>query len=599
MTVSYGNGTLPKGSSGGWGLLPADEARLSTLENIQYEYEVFTSIASGTSATIAFPAGSALVVGEYAGQNAIVTVLDASGRPIDQAAKTAAGAVITSTLNAGGTYTLSGTPSAYPVGLVYQLRCSAKDAGNIPLASIIDATQVEGTMAKQDANAVAITGGTASLSSLTLSSGTADGILYLNGSKAATSGSALRFDGTTFGLWESATGNNNRLLVAQNAGIATYNQTYSAASTNAHAWQIGGSEVSRLTLTGFGVGTNNPITKIDARGSSGLGIQFIETTTGNTNRIQLGATSGVSYINADAGVGTTALAFQVATSERMRLDLSGNLGIGNSSPVYKLVVSNAGAQGFEFDPATGITQVFNRNTSAYGEWLQYASQIRFFTGASPTEKIRIDASGNLGVGTNSPGNRLHVNGAGDVARFSNGTQNGYLALDSGGFSLLTGAAQTGNGIYASATTNNVQLFTNSTAKVTLDSTGNLGIGATPNTSKVVAAGVIESTSGGFKFPDGTTQTTAATGGGGGGVTVKTSTITVSSATYYQYTTSIVDATVSAASHINAWLAPNTDWDGDDLIGYDVILTPQSGTIDVCISAPGPIVGTFTLKYFVA
>jgi hypothetical protein len=45
-----------------------------------------------------------------------------------------------------------------------------------------------------------------------------------------------------------------------------------------------------------------------------------------------------------------------------------------------------------------------------------------------------------------------------------------------------------------------------------DSSGNLLVGTTTNTnsSKVVAAGVIESTSGGVRFPDGTTQTTAVT-----------------------------------------------------------------------------------------
>ena len=43
-----------------------------------------------------------------------------------------------------------------------------------------------------------------------------------------------------------------------------------------------------------------------------------------------------------------------------------------------------------------------------------------------------------------------------------------------------------------------------------DSSGNLLVGTTTNTnsSKVVAAGVIESTTGGVRFPDGTTQTTA-------------------------------------------------------------------------------------------
>jgi hypothetical protein len=41
--------------------------------------------------------------------------------------------------------------------------------------------------------------------------------------------------------------------------------------------------------------------------------------------------------------------------------------------------------------------------------------------------------------------------------------------------------------------------------------GNVGVGTTSGTSKVTAAGVIESTTGGFKFPDGTTQTTSSVG----------------------------------------------------------------------------------------
>src|SRR5947209_17419505 len=41
--------------------------------------------------------------------------------------------------------------------------------------------------------------------------------------------------------------------------------------------------------------------------------------------------------------------------------------------------------------------------------------------------------------------------------------------------------------------------------------GNVGIGTLTANSKLTVAGVIETTTGGIKFPDGTTQATAATG----------------------------------------------------------------------------------------
>jgi hypothetical protein len=58
-----------------------------------------------------------------------------------------------------------------------------------------------------------------------------------------------------------------------------------------------------------------------------------------------------------------------------------------------------------------------------------------------------------------------------------------------------------------------------TEKVRIAYNGYLGVGTSTPTQRLEVAGTIYSTSGGFKFPDGTTQTTAATGGGGsGGIT---------------------------------------------------------------------------------
>ena len=47
--------------------------------------------------------------------------------------------------------------------------------------------------------------------------------------------------------------------------------------------------------------------------------------------------------------------------------------------------------------------------------------------------------------------------------------------------------------------------------MTFDSSGNVGVGTTNPTSPLTVAGLIQSTSGGVKFPDNTIQTTAATG----------------------------------------------------------------------------------------
>jgi hypothetical protein len=93
----------------------------------------------------------------------------------------------------------------------------------------------------------------------------------------------------------------------------------------------------RMTVGGgtqagsVGIGTTSPGAPLDIRGANGLGVRYIETTTGNTNRIELGTASGSGYVNATAGVGATALVLQVASTERVRIDSSGNVGIGTSS----------------------------------------------------------------------------------------------------------------------------------------------------------------------------------------------------------------------------------------------------------------------------
>jgi len=107
----------------------------------------------------------------------------------------------------------------------------------------------------------------------------------------------------------------------------------------------------------------------------------------------------------------------------------------------------------------------------------------------------------VGIGTTSPGRMLTVNSTGDnpIQWQVNSLILGQLGTNGSG---AGGLYLYDNGpVTTVVTANGISYFNG----------GNVGIGTDIPTSELTVAGTIESTTGGFKFPDGTVQTTAAAG----------------------------------------------------------------------------------------
>ena len=227
------------------------------------------------------------------------------------------------------------------------LGSTSSSIGNLTLNNV---TVASGNVTLTSATVPTVIGGTTASSTLTLEStsgtGTSDAILFKTGSQSTR-------------MYIDTSGN---------VGIGTTSPVNN------------GSTYSTLTLNG----TSSGILQIQANGSSAGQI--------------LSRSSTNLYIT---GVNSTVFETGGA-NERMRIDASGNVGIGTSSISYRLDVlgttpirhqytgSSGGILFGQYD-STGNAQIQNQSTSGI---------IAFATNNS--ERMRVDASGNVGIGTSSP-----------------------------------------------------------------------------------------------------------------------------------------------------------------------------------------------------
>jgi len=291
-----------------------------------------------------------------------------------------------------------------------------------------------------------------------------------------------------------------------------------AYSDSAMAFRVGGSgngtERMRIDSSGNVIvnGTSTPYgifhvnysasnSAISARNGSAVGTYAV---IGDSNAL-------IGGLNTSSQTGTNALLsldsangtrFVTNSAERMRITSAGNVGIGTSSPSFPLDVVGFSRTTVQYILDAGAS---SPNTTTPALFSPASGVLGICNGGS--ERMRIDSSGNCGIGTSSPGNRLHVQGSGDISRFTNGSVSLYNYSDSNGLGWFTGTGAAGTGVYYNNTSSYQAFHTNGSEKMRIDSSGNVGIGtSTPGTKFNVTGGSIRNvnTNGILEFANGNT-----------------------------------------------------------------------------------------------
>ena len=212
----------------------------------------------------------------------------------------------------------------------------------------------------------------------------------------------------------SGTSNNGSIHFGDGTGASSYRGSINYYHNgDTLGFNVGASERMRLTSTGLGIGTTSPAEKLHV--SSG-GSADIQISPGANQCSIIMTNAGATDYRIRSDNSPDGLIFGTSSIDAMTIDSSGNVGIGTSSPtpptaygglhinsqypVLKLSSTTSGT-----GVADGFTVRINSTDDAQ-LWHYENKNMSFAT--NNAERMRIDSSGNVGIGTSSPLATLHL-----------------------------------------------------------------------------------------------------------------------------------------------------------------------------------------------
>jgi hypothetical protein len=259
------------------------------------------------------------------------------------------------------------------------------------------------------------------------------------------------------------------------------------------------------------IGTSTTFSRFRVAANDGIGVGFNGATRGvrfefsSTGTTINGVDNTLNTSFQPLTIGGSNVRFSTSDTERMRLDASGNLGLGVTPSAWGTSFSQKALQVGSvaalscIDASTGNRQVnlinnayFDNSTYRYitSDFASFYQQIggvhKWSVVASGTagdaitfsESMRISNAGNVGIGISSPTLKLDVQGS--QRTFSTSASTVYNLFQNSLSNLAVGVLSTGTGYIDMVNNYPLAFYTNDTERMRIDSSGNLLVGGTTN-----------------------------------------------------------------------------------------------------------------------
>ncbi|WP_139785376.1 hypothetical protein [Chryseobacterium phocaeense] len=257
-------------------------------------------------------------------------------------------------------------------------------------------------------------------------------MVYVNSTATGTqTGTAVNIDATGYYFYNgtvwvklenpnnAAAGNNiynGNGTLTNNRTVTQGANTLAFTGTATNAFSVDGTTFSvDASNNRVGIGTSSPNFPLDIRGA-GYGFQQSNGTVDIRTWIGTGSGSAVpsAYIGTSSG---HPLDLMTGDSSRLRVATNGNVGIGTMNPETRLdITAAAGSNTFGFQHTDGTIKLRSyvgsgsSNGGTRAAWFGTVSKDNLDFMTEDTFRMRLDTSGNFGVGTYTPQRKVHVNG---------------------------------------------------------------------------------------------------------------------------------------------------------------------------------------------